>query len=188
MKKIFTTASYLIIAAIMLISNQTFGMTQIAQPDEDDKLVVKVHAPIIKMIADAFELSKTDLFVLESKLEEVRAITVTYGEQELDLVFDHEAFGLMGMHEDMESRQLEDWMFSDLVTTEEPLEVEEWMLDENYYTEEYESQQIEEWMLVELVDPEEEMQLEDWMFTNLSEVPDLKLESWMFDTEYFISQ
>jgi hypothetical protein len=186
MKKIFTTTSYLIIAALMLISNQTFGITQFAQPDEDDKLVVKVHAPIIKMITEALELSKIDLAVLESELEEVKAITVSYGEQELDLVFDNEAFGLLGMKEDLESRQLEDWMFEDLLYGEASMEVEDWMLADNYYGEEYESEMIEEWMLTELVESEDDLEMEDWMFSELVQNdPEMKFESWMFDTEYF---
>lgn len=186
MKKAILKISSLTILAIVLFTSQVFAHSQFEQTDDKDKLVVKIHAPIIRAIVDVFDLSDTDLAILESQLEEVRAITVTYAEQELDLVFDDNVFDTFGMSEDLESRQLENWMFTDLATNEETIKLEDWMFAPDYYTEDYDNSMIEDWMLDELLESEEQIEIEEWMFAELdTDNENEELEAWMFDTEYF---
>jgi len=186
MKNAIIKISSLTILVIVLLSSQIFAITQIDELDEKGKLVVRIHAPAIRAIVDVFDLSQADLAVLESQLEEVKAITITYAEQELDLVFDDDAFDALGMTEDSESRQLEDWMFTDLSTTEEAVEMEDWMFDTDYFVEDYDNSIIEDWMLSDLLEPEEDIEMEEWMFDELgTDNQDEQLYAWMFDTEYF---
>ena len=185
MKNIIRRTTSIAIIILLTISSQIFATSQYSQADEKDKLVVKLHAPIIKVLADVFELSNVDLSTLENQLDDMKAITLTYAEKEVDLVIASDAFEFLGLTEDFKSRQLEDWMFEDLGDTEEITELEEWMYAENYYSEEYESDKVEDWMFNELIEPDEELEIENWMFEELNPSEDDQLENWMFNLAYY---
>lgn len=187
MKKITTTTKALILILALATSSQLQAITQYSTDSpEKDKKHHRFEVPVLSVLAEAFELSSTDLAVLQSQLDDVKIITLTYAEKEMDITLDDETLNILGMQEDYESRRLDDWMFKDLIAPEESNSLESWMFADNYYEAEYENSLLEDWMFEELLPAEEEVQLDKWMFTELvPEEEQVALSDWMFDTEYF---
>ncbi len=90
--------------------------------------------------------------------------------------------------------QIEAWMldenyFAEAIEVESA--IEDWMLSDDYYNE-VESSEVEDWMLSDTYfneSPEEASEIEDWMlnenYFESAEECDVELEDWMFDQNYF---
>lgn len=146
MKTLTTKFTVLILILALAIGSHVKAQKDSVCTDKKETVNIKIHAPVIKFISEAFELNETDFIVLNNKFDQVPGISVTYGEQEFEFVINIDAFKDLNVFEDYEEEQLEDWMFTELITEEE-------------------AQPLEDWMFEELIpEEEEEAVLEDWMF------------------------
>jgi len=145
MKTLTTRLSSLIIILALITGNQLKAKEVSFSPDKKETLVIKIHAPLIKVLAEIFELNDQDMIILHNELEEAIDATVAYLDNKVDIILEVDTMEFMGLYEDYEAQQLEDWMFTELNHEEEV-------------------QPLEDWMFEELLSEEEETVLEDWMF------------------------
>lgn len=144
MKTIKTKISVVILILAFSIGGQVQAKELSISSDKKETVHIKIHAPLLKLIAEALDLDGSDFLAIHEQLEEVEALTLSFGGQKLNFVFDEESLDFMGMYEEYKSEQLEDWMFEELVQPEEDLALEDWMFDTEYFDD---KAVIEDWML-----------------------------------------
>lgn len=185
MKNLINKTATLTLITIFAISLTLQAANQWTNPDGEDKKTKVNKTSIFHAVADALDLSDMDMAILSNEMEEIKALTLTYAEEELHVTFDSQVLVAFGMEEDYRANQLSDWMFDELTESENEMAVEDWMLSDDYYSEAYESSQLEDWMFNELVADEESMEIEDWMMEELSPAePEMEMAAWMFDPTY----
>ncbi len=166
MKTLTTKFSVLILILALSIGSQAKAEKNSTNPDNKETVHVKIHAPLVKMISEIFELDGTDFIVLQKQIEEVEGLSVCYCEQAIEFIIVTDDINLSDLIENYKTKQLEDWMFSELIAEEE-------------------AQPLEEWMFEELQPSEEEVVLEDWMFNTDYYDDNATIKDWMLDTEYY---
>ncbi len=166
MKTLKTKFSALILILALTIGSQIKAEEISFSPDKKKTVLVKSHDSLMKVIAYVFDLNDKDLLAIHSQMEALSTVTLAYGDQELEIVFDKSNLDLLNLNEEYQSSQLEDWMFEDL-TVEEDATV------------------LEDWMFEELIETEEEIGLEEWMFDTDYFNESVAIQDWMLDTAYY---
>jgi len=135
MKTLTTRFSSLIIILALITGSQLKAKEISFSPDKKETLVIKIHAPLIRVLAEIFELNDQDMIILHNQLEETIDITVAYLDNKVDIILDEDTMEFMGLYEDYKAQQLEDWMFEELISEEEATVLEDWMFDTEYFNE-----------------------------------------------------
>jgi len=145
MNTLTTKFSILILILAITIGSQAKAEKDSVTPDKKETVHIKIHVPLMKFISEAFELNEKDFIVLNKQLEPIEGLSGSTFDSKIEFIIDTDALEVLGLYEDYQAKQLEDWMFEELIAEEE-------------------SQPLEDWMFEELITEEEESVLEDWMF------------------------
>ncbi|MEA1878333.1 MAG: hypothetical protein U9N86_15930 [Bacteroidota bacterium] len=134
MKTLTIKFSTLIIILALTIGNQIQAKDISFSPDKKETVKVKIHPSLLSFIAQAFDISDSDLIVLHNQMKDIKTLTLAYLEHEIEFTLEENTFEITGLHEDSQSQQLEDWMFEELFSDEEEEAVlEDWMFDTEYF-------------------------------------------------------
>lgn len=118
----------------LIIGSQVQAKDSSFNPDKKETVKVKINATLITIIAQAFDISDSDLIVLHNQMKDIKVFTITYLEHEIEFSFGENTIEVIELHEDYQSQQLEDWMFEELFSDEEEESVlEDWMFDTEYF-------------------------------------------------------
>jgi len=166
MNTLTTKFSVLILILALASGSQVKAEKDSVNPDKKETVHIKIHVPLMKFISEAFELNEKDFIVLNKQLEPIEGLSGCTCDSKIEFIIDTDALEVLGLYEDYQAKQLEDWMFEDLIAEEE-------------------SQPLEDWMFEELITEEEESVLEDWMFDTDYFDDNVTIKDWMLDTEYY---
>ena len=154
----------ILIAIALLLGNQSFAVSQDTYQDNKDTKIIKVQAPIIKILSETLNVGYEDLALFEEKFGDIRTISFSIN-NEITLVLEDDSPDCCSS-EYYETTLLEDWMFEELKQPNDYEVIEDWMLEELNQSDDYEV--IENWMLED-----------DYYDDNAV------IEDWMLDTEYW---
>ena len=86
------TMGGLIIILALTIGIQTQAKDSSFSPDKKETVKVKIHTPLLSFIAQAFDISDSDLIVLHNQMKDIKALTLTYLEHEIEFSLGENTF------------------------------------------------------------------------------------------------